>query len=162
VTNFILQNDDTPITWQDASGTLVITLNNLAAGTGRQGAIHDFGVAARSRYFAWRFFCQFETAPVVNETVDIYWKSSDGSKPDNDDGTGDAALSATDKLNNLQLLGVLRVDEAATGVVMAVSGLMIAEQEQGMPVIFNNTADNLVATNNLNGFLITPIPDEIQ
>ena len=91
-------NEATAITWQDNSGTNVISLQNLATGAGRQGALHDFGVAARSYRFHYRAFIQFATAPVVDEQVDIYLKTSDGTSPDNDDGTGDAAVSAQDKL----------------------------------------------------------------
>ena len=160
--NLVYQNDETPILWNDTTGATTITLNNLASGAGRQGDIHDFGVAARSNIFAWRFFCQFATTPVVGERVGIFWKSSDGAKPDNDDGTTDAAVSAEDKLRNLLLLGNLYVDEAATGVVMATGGLVWLPHEQGMPVIWNYTADNLVATNDLNGFQLTPTPLEIQ
>ena len=40
--NKIYKVDETVITWQDSTGDLVITLNNLAATTGmRQGAVKD-------------------------------------------------------------------------------------------------------------------------
>lgn len=165
-TSRIYQRNETPITWTDTTGTHAITLNNLATVAGRQGAVHDFGdasVTPRAREFAWRFYCQFATLPVVGEIVEIYWKSGDGTNYDNDDGTGDIALSATDKTRNLLLLGVLVVDEAATGVTMSVSGGPIElPHRYGMPVIYNATADNLVASNNLNGFDLIPIPMESQ
>ena len=160
--NKVYQHDETAVTWQDTSGTEAMTLNNLATVSGRQGALHDFGTAARAAKFAWRAFCQFATTPAVGERVDIYLKTSDGTKPDNDDGTGDAAVSAEDKLKNLSQIGSIIVDEGATGVVMVDSGVVSIGARYAAPVFWNASADNLVATNNLNGFILTPIPPEVQ
>lgn len=160
--NLILQNEGTVISWKDSGGTLVITSNNLAAGAGRQGARHDFGVAARSHRFAWRLGVEFETQPVVGEVVRIYAKTSDGTDPDNDDGTGDAAVSAEDKLINLTQIGTLTVDEAIVDIQMAKSGFIILPHRYFQPVIWNATADNLQATDNINVFTLTPVPLEVQ
>ena len=160
--NLIHQNEGTIITWKESGGTNVITLNNLAAGAGRQGAEHDFGTGARSPRFAWRLGVEFETQPVVGERVGIYAKTTDGTDPDNDDGTGDAAVSAEDKLRNLHLLGNLIVDEAIVNIQMAKSGLILLPHVKFQPVIWNYTADNLQATNNINVFSLTPVPLEVQ
>lgn len=161
--NKVYKVDETEIVWKD-TGTPAITLNNLAAGAGRQGAQKDLGApgTARAYRFAWCFRCQFATTPVLGETVEIYLKRSDGTRIDNDDGTTDAAVSAADKKNNLLSIGVLRVDEAATGVAMVKRGVVEILERYVQPVIWNATADNLVATNDLNDFTLTPIPDEIQ
>lgn len=160
--NFILQNEGTIISWKDSGGTLVITLNNLAAGAGRQGARHDFGTGARSQRFAWRFGAEFETQPVVGEAVRIYAKTSDGTDPDNDDGTGDGVVSAEDKLKNLAQIGTLVVDEAIVDVQMAKSGFILLPHRYFQPVIWNAAADNLQATDNINVFTLTPVPFEVQ
>ena len=160
--NLIYQNDGTALTWQDSGGTYAMTLNNLATGAGRQGAVHDFGVAARSPRFAWRAWFRSATAPVVGEAVEVYVKTSDGTSPDNDDGTGNIAVSAEDKLRNLVLIGRVQVDEAATGVTFAKSGEVWLPQRYVMPVFWNATADNLVASANLSGFSLTPTPLEVQ
>jgi len=162
VANLVHQNEGTIITWQDSSGTLVITSQNLAAGAGRQGAVHDFGVGARSPRFAWRWGQEFETPPVVDEFLRIYAKTSDGTDPDNDDGTGDAAVSAENKLKNLTQIGKLIVDEAAADVQMAASGFILLPHRYFQPVIWNATADNLQNTANINVFSLTPVPFEIQ
>lgn len=160
--NLIHQNEGTIISWKDSGGTLVITLNNLATLAGRQGARHDFGVGARSPLFAWRLGVEFETQPVVGERVGVYAKTSDGTDPDNDDGTGDAAVSAEDKLRNLTLLGNLIVDEAVVDVQMARSGFVLLPHRYFQPAIWNFTADNLQATANINVFTLTPVPLEVQ
>lgn len=159
----ILQHDETKLIFDDTTTAAhTFTVNNLAAGAGRQSDLLDLGTGARAHRFAWRAYCQFATNPVVPEAVRVYIKTSDGSKPDNDDGVTDAAVSAEDKLNNLYQIGSIIVDEAATGVIMASSGLVILPQQWVGVVFWNATADNLVATDNLNGFSLTPVPFESQ
>ncbi len=160
--NLVYQNEGTTLSWKDSGGDYAMTLQNLATVAGRQGAVHDFGVAARSPRFAWRFGCEFETAPVVGEVVRIYAKTSDGTDPDNDDGTGDIAVSAENKLKNLTHIGTLIVDEAVADVQMAASGFIILPHRYFMPVVWNATADNLQNTANINVFTLTPVPIEIQ
>ncbi len=160
--NLILQNEGTILSWKDSGGDYVITLNNLATVSGRQGARHDFTAGARAHRFAWRLGVEFETAPVVGEFVGIYSKTSDGTDPDNDDGTGDAAVSAEDKLRNLIQIGSLVVDEAAADVQMAASGFILLPHRYFQPVIWNFAADNLQATANISVFTLTPVPLEIQ
>ena len=153
---------ETPITWQSSGGTNLLTLTSVAAGAGRQGAQHDFGTAARSPEFAWRAHVKMATTPVVGERIKIYWKTSDGTNPDNDDGTGDIALSSQDKLKNLMYLGAITVDEAATGPTFVASGDTYLPQRYGQPVFVNDTADALSATATDHGFTLTPTPIQGQ
>ena len=166
--NLIQQNQGTLITWADSGATHVITLKGLATNTGRQGAEHDFGVAAVATRFIWLAQVQFDTGttPVVGETVDIYLKRApDGDNYDNDDGNGtDIAVSAEDKLKNLQYLGSIIVDEAAVDVPMQASGMIEIGAEKVQPVFWNATADTLdddVSTTDLK-FILVSIPLEVQ
>lgn len=162
--NAVYQRAGSAVRWTDTTGNLAVTLNNLAAGAGRQGAQTDWGAlsTARETTYHFRLSVRFATTPVVGEMVELYWKSGDGTIYDNDDGTGDAALSSSDKLKNLKFLGVLQVDEAATGVDMSIEGYFVDFNRYGMPVVFNNTADNLVASNNVSFVEVTPLYDEVQ
>lgn len=151
------------ITWLASGGTNLLTLTNLGADAGRQGARHDFGAigTAREHLFSWWFFMQFATNPVVDETVDIYWKaySQDGLHALNDDGDTDAAVSAEDKLKNLIYLGSLVVDEASSTPEFATGNHgdpIWLPHRYGMPVIWNATADAFSATAAEHGFILTP------
>jgi len=156
-------NEEAAITWHDSAGTYAMTLNNLPAGTGRQGAIHDFGVAARALEYVARFWFTAATTPVVDETVRIYAKTSDGTHPDNDDGTGDIAVSAEDKLLNLgNPILVVKVDEAALSVEFVKSDRIFLPARYFMPVSWNGTADNFEASANVSGFSLTAVPYEMQ
>lgn len=161
MTQLVYRDRETVITWRDTGGTLAMTLNNLGAGAGRQGAVRDFGDPV-SRIYHWVAFIEFETAPVIGEVVRIYSKTGDGTNFDNDDGTGDIAVSAEDKLRNLTLLGVIEVDQATANIQMGASGVIEISADQFMPIFWNATADNLEATNNVSGFELTPVPPQLQ
>lgn len=161
--NKLYQHDETAITWLASGGTNLLTLTSLAAAAGRQGARHDFGTAARAQVFAWRAWNVAGTTPVVGEVSGrIYWKSDDGTSPDNDDGTGDIAVSAEDKLLNLRRIGSIIVDEAATAVTFVASGLILLPHRYGMPVFWNESADAYSSTAADHGFSLTPVPPELQ
>lgn len=164
--NLIYQNEGTDIVFAPATATdsdVTFEVDGLASGAGQQSAQHDFGVAARSPIFTWRAFVQFATAPVVGEIIEVYLKTdSTTSHPDNDDGTGDAAVSAEDKLKNLHFIGSIIVDEAAADVEMVGSGLVEIRDRYVQVVFWNATADALTTDVNENGFVLTPVPDEIQ
>lgn len=165
-TTLIYGLEGTHVKWADSGADLAITLKGLATTAGRQGAVKDFGTSARPITYRWVAGVQFDTAtaPVVGETVDIYWKSGDGTNFDNDDGTGDIALSALDKTKNLLFLGSIVVDEAAADVPMQSSGVLKVMGSQGMPVFYNATADTLdddAATTD-NFFELIPISMQAQ
>lgn len=157
----VYQHDETAITWLASGGTNAFTPTSLGASAGRQGAHHDFGTAARARRFVWRAWIKPGATRVVGEPVYIYLKTSDGTHPDNDDGTGDIAVSAQAKLRNLTPLDVLEIDEDAA-VEMVVSGEVEIGARYVAPVFWNATANSLSSTAGDFGFSLTPVPDEIQ
>lgn len=148
--------------WKDTGTTYTLALNNLAAGAGRQGDTVDLGAASRSGWYDVTGRFAFATTPVVGEAVYVYIKQSDGTRIANDDGTTDGAVSAEDKLRNLRLACVAVVDEAALVVDMVCSARIYISQRHIQPVVWNGTADNLVATDDLSDVIIVPVPPEIQ
>jgi hypothetical protein len=161
--SLIYVQPETAITWRNTAGTAVLTLTSVAASAGRQGALHDFGaLTARSRRYEWRAFVKFATAPVVGDIIDIYLKTGDGTHRDNDDGTGDAAVSSVNKLRNLVWIGAIEVDEASTTPEFSASGEIEVSAREVAPVFWNGTADALSATAGDHGFDLTPKPDEVQ
>ena len=149
---------ETALEWKNTGGDELLTLTSVAAGAGRQGALHDFGTAARSPLYTWRAYVQMATTPVVGERIRIYWKTSDGTNPDNDDGTGDIAVSAEDKLLNLLHIGDIIIDEASTTPTFVASGSLYVDHRHGGPVFWNDTADALSSTAADHGFTLVPVP----
>lgn len=159
--NKVYQHDETAINWLSSGGSAAFTPTTLGSGAGRQGAHYDFGTSARARRFYWRAWLKPGGTRVVGQPVYIYLKTSDGTRHDNDDGTGDIALSALDKTRNLRMLGVIEIDENAA-VEMVASGEIEISARYGAPIFYNATANALSATAADFGFSLTPVPDEIQ
>jgi hypothetical protein len=159
--NKIYQHDESAITWLASGGTEAFTPTSLATASGRQGAHHDFGTSARPRLFAWRAWIKPGGTRVVGESVRVYLKTSDGTRHDNDDGTGDIGLSSGDKLRNVRQLGAIVIDENAA-VEMVASGIVEIGARYAAPIFYNGTANTLSSTAADFGFSLTPIPDEIQ
>jgi len=159
--NKVYQHDETAITWK-SGGTYMITCTSLGAAAGRQGAVHDFGTAARCRRYVWRAWMKPTTTCVLGQMVTIYWKTGDGTVYDNDIGTTDTATGLTvDKLRNLMVLGAIQIDHTNTADVMATSGEVELSSRYGMPTFWNGTANALSGTVGDFGFSLTPVPDEV-
>lgn len=153
---------ETPIVWGDTAGDLVMTLNNLATTVARIGAQKDFGAGSTSEWYEWRLTVQFDTAPVVGETVDVYLSTSDGTEEDGQEGVADANVGDNGSLKNMQYVGSLTVTTATVDHDMTTSGICRIATRYVCPVIHNNTVDNLQATNDTGEFTLTPIPPEVQ
>jgi hypothetical protein len=171
VANLIYRNRETTIWFVPATASqaedAAFEVHNLASSAGRQSAQYDIGEGAVSAIYEWRAFVQFATTPVLGEQVDIYLKTAGSSAaatthPDNDDGTSEGAVSASDKLNNLHWIGSIIVDEAAADIEMVASGTVEIRARAIQVVFWNATADALTNDVDENGFMLSPVPDEVQ
>lgn len=150
------QLSETEITFKASAGTVAFTPTSLAASNGRQSAQHDFGTSARAYMFNWTAYVKFATTPVVGEVIEIWGKTSDGTHIDNDDGTGDIAVSSADKLKNLTPIGRIVVDEANATPEFSASGRVQLSRRYFNVVFWNATADALSATAADHGFILEP------
>lgn len=161
----IYQVGETAITFDGTVGAdVAFSIESVVNDAGRQSALHDLGVLtdARASRFIFRFFTQLQATPTVRNTIRLFRKTSDGSHPDNDDGTGDAAISSIDKLLNLTLIAILKVDEAAANIETVVSGeITILDRHVGF-AIWNTSGATINATDSNSGVILTPLPPEIQ
>lgn len=169
--NLIYQNSETTLWFVPATAAqaedYAFEMYNIGSGAGVQSAQWDRGVAAVPAVYEWCAFVQFATAPVLGETVDFYLKpmgtsASATAHPANDDGTGAGAVSAADKLRNLQWIGSIVVDEAVQDIEMVARGSVFLTARAYNVVMWNATADALTNDVDENGFFMTPIPNEIQ
>jgi hypothetical protein len=173
--NLIYRNRETTKWFVPASASqaedAAFEVHNLAAGAGRQSAQIDLGESAVSRLYEWRAFVQFADTPVLGEVVGIYLKtagsgSSATAHPDNDDGTTEGAMTAVsgtvDKRLNLHLLGTIVVDEQVANTEMVASGIVEIGARAIQVVFHNATADALTNDVDENGFMLSPVPDEVQ
>lgn len=162
--NKVYINPETDVDWTDdtTGGDETLDLGSLATDNVREGDRHDFGAAARSEWYEWRLVIDgFDTAPVVGETVDLYWASSDGTNADGNASTSDAAGAAND-LPNMRYLGSAVVQTTTAGDNLVASGIFRFTSRYGQPVIHNNTVDALLGTSDAHHVYIIPIPPEVQ
>lgn len=160
--NKIYAAPETAITFQDSGGTVVLSLQNLAFGAGRISARRDRGAGSQPVVYEWRAVIQFETAPALDEVVEIYLSTSDGTYADGTIGTADAALTS-DKRKNLKLLGLVRADTTSVTTDIVASGIVeIYSRYFSIGVWNGSAADNLENTANASKIILTPYPPEIQ
>lgn len=161
MTQELFANEGTHITWGDSGHTHAMTLLSLLTLTGRQGVTHDFTTAAHVAEFWSLITVEFDTAPVLGEVVELWWKISDGTRWTNDDGEGDIALSSTDKLTNCIFGGVVGVDEAALDIAMSAPRFVYLPYTEIAPIVFNRTVDSLRNTA-AHSVRLIPIPPQLQ
>lgn len=157
----------TPIVWTDSGGDEALDLGGLAATAVRVGAYHDWGVAPRAFMYALDIFIDgFDTAPVVNETVNIYITESlvgvtsfsgQESPADTSDGAGVAA-----RLPNLLGPFPVVVWSTTAGNNLARAFEFRSPSRYMAPVVHNNTADALLSTADAHKITITPIYRQAQ
>ena len=161
--NKIYRATETPITFKDSGGTVVMTLQNLAFGAGRVSARHDRGAGSLAQLHEVIGVFQFETAPALKEVVEIWLFQSDGTFADGTIGTADAALTS-DKRSNGTLVGTVVVDttSTATDIVGRFVDVPISSRYISLGVWNASAGDNLENTANANQIIVTPNPPEIQ
>lgn len=138
-----------------------LTLSALASLAGRVSARYDRGSGSHAALYEWRLHCSLTGTNVVGATIEIYAFPSDGTNPDGEIGTSDAAL-ATDKRNNGKFCGLLIVDQTTTNVIMTASGLIYVPQRYISMGIWNATTLPLTTSTSAHGLTLTPVPWETQ
>lgn len=161
--NKIYRATETPITFRDSSGDVVLTLQNLGFGAGRVSARYDRGAGSLAELHEVIGVFQFETAPALGEAIEIYLFQSDGTYMDGTLGTSDAALSS-DKRRNGILVGAVIADttSASTDIIARFQNVPISSRYYSIGVWNASAGDNLRNTANTSRVIVTPMPLEIQ
>ncbi len=139
---------------------------SIADNAGRQSDTHSFAAASRADRFLLEFWTQFQATPVVGDTLRLYIKEygNEGTAdhPTNDDGAGDAAVSAEDKLHNLKLVQLLVVDEAAANIEMGVKVEVSILVRHFALVLWNASGAAITTDVAETKARLTPMPPELQ
>lgn len=151
------------ILFADAAQTpdATLTLSALASGAGRVSARYDRGATAHAAWYEWRLRCQLTGTNIVGAAVEVYAFTSDGTNPDGEVGTADAAF-ATDKRNNAKPCGALFVDQVTTNVTMTASGLIWIPQRYISIGIWDATTLPFRTDTSVHRLVLTPLALEIQ
>lgn len=158
--NFILQEQQTAVTWKNTGGTQTLTLTSLGAAAGRKGTSNDFGAQTPARVIV-ELLTKFAVAPVAGATVEVYWCSSrDNTNFDAGQASADAAFTDTDLNKQLHWIGSLIADN--TTAAQQQSWMFFLPGRYGFPVVYNATGQALSATAGDHVLTITPFTDEVQ
>ena len=149
---------ETAVVFTQSGGDVAADFDTVSAGAGHQSAQHDFTDNARAFMYRWRAYTTMASDAAVGEKIHFYYKSglTASTRLDNDDGTGDIALSAENKLKNLHFIGSIVMDEVSQTEMVASGTIAIYERFINI-VMFNDTADATDAVANSTGFILTPI-----
>ena len=162
--NKIYNAIETAIVFADSAQTpdANLTLSALASGAGRVSARYDRGAGSKAGVYKWRATFQMGTAGVVGQAIDLYLSSSDGTNPDGEEGTTDAALGSADSLKNMIHIGSVTVDTTSTNTDITASGMCVIPDRYFSPVVDNNTDDALRTDTSVHSVSFTPVPLEVQ
>ena len=151
----------TTITFVASGGDVAMTLTSLGDDAGRHSAAHDTGASARTPHFEVTAKFQHVATPTVGEQVLVYMQQADSDAVadwQNDDGTGDIALSAQDKLKNMALIGSATIDEAAASIEVTMDPVVIDIHKRYVRFcVWNEAGSALSAVAAENYIELTPI-----
>ncbi|MFQ5471185.1 MAG: hypothetical protein ACE5EH_12955 [Gammaproteobacteria bacterium] len=169
--NKVYINPETPRTWSDAGTTSdeLMDLGGLVADGVVCGSFWDRGVAPFAEDFDVELFIDgFNTAPVVGETILLYFTESDGTtgfdgRPTTDPTDTAEGTVTTDQIKNLGVPAVIvSVVSTTAGDNLQARAKIKLTKRYVAPVVHNNTADALLSTSDAHMVTLTPIPPEIQ
>jgi len=157
-------------TWSDAgtSSDELLDLGGLAAAAVACGSFHDLGASPRPEWYEAELFIDgFDTAPVVGESVDLYFTQSDGTTgfdgaPTTDPTTTAEGTVTENQLKNLLFVVPAIVVSTTAGDDLRVRAVVRLTSRYAAPVIHNNTADALLSSSDAHMITLTPIPPEIE
>jgi hypothetical protein len=160
--NKVYVAQEAAITFQDSGGSAVITLNNLAAATGRVSARYDRGAGSIATRYLMKCVFDKGVAGVVGQIINVYVFTSDGTDADGTVGTSDAALTANQALNCFERPYPVVVNTTSTSVKITQSYIVEIPTRYFSIGVMNSTTGLLRASANVCTISLTPIPDEIQ
>ncbi|KKM75165.1 hypothetical protein LCGC14_1393000 [marine sediment metagenome] len=160
---------ETAVVWTAGGGDELLDMGGQAAAEVRTGSFLDLGAASRSSDYVFTFFIdQFATAPVLGETIDLYFgmgtstTSFDG-EPNTAPGDSAEGNTQLEQLKNLLYVGSAVVGTTtAADATLRITGFVRFFQRYIFPVVHNNTADALNSTGDGHSITLTPVPAEIQ
>lgn len=162
--NKILVSKGTPLLFADSAQVedVTITLSALAAGAGRCSARYTkTGANVKSQRWEMRPHIQLTGTNVVNDTVEFYVSTSDGTYAQGNIATTDGAL-VTDKRKNLTFAGILSVDQTTTNTTMVAAFPVTIEESNFSVCVWNASTLPFKTDTAIHGITMVPMDVEVQ
>ena len=159
---------DTAITFSDdtTGGTYTLDCGGLAADAVRISDQADIGITTANQEpikFRWSMVVDgFDTAPVVDETVDVYLAFGRSSSDIDGDIAATDGAGTTVSLPNMKQIGKCVVQTTTAGNELRASGEVSITSRYVTVVIHNNTVDALLSTSDAHTFTLEGVIPEVQ
>jgi len=141
---------------------ITISLGTVLANSGmRQSTRLALPALPRTSLFAWKARAQHGTvAPSLGAVAfKLYWSNGDGSTyQDGNLGATDAAVTGTDRLNNMTLIGTVYVNDASTTLWQMGSGQFSTLATHGVLLVRNESGQNMTDFE----FILTPMIQQLK
>lgn len=167
--NKVYINPETAVVWTDTGGDETLDMGGLAAAAVDMGAYHDLGAAPRSEWYGFEFIIDgFDTAPVVGETVVLWFAQSiattnfDGNPTTDPGDTTEGTMTLNQTKNLGAPAGIAVVYSTTAADELKITGIVRLISRYVAPVVHNNTADALLSTSDAHKVTLWAIPPEIQ
>lgn len=150
--------------WLNTGGDLDMDLGGLAADAVQMGAFLDTGTVTRYQDYTFELLIDgFDTAPVLGESVDLYFAQSEGTTNFDGNPTTDPTPTAEGVMTTAQLKNTLFAASAivystTAGDELKITGTVRLNSRYVSPVVHNNTADALLSTADAHSLKLTPLP----
>lgn len=146
---------------------VAFSMENVSAGAGRISAAYDLGAFPRAYVYKWECEAVWQATPTQYRSLDLYVSGADTSTDhdgDPNDGSApiDEALADVDMVRNMQAIGSVVIEDAAT-TVMRNSGIFVFPRRYIAIVGINNDSSAaLNATDSNFNFKLTPLYLQLQ
>ena len=165
--NEVFQKQGAPVIWSSGGAGEELILSNLSVDGTAGGSYYDRGDLSSTPgpdEYEWEIIIGgFNTAPVVGETVDLYFsQSNDTTEFDGQptslpgDSSGPASGPTTDMLKNMMYAGSAVVHSTTSTDELITRGVVRFTSRYFFPVVHNNTAD-ILASGDAHILTLTPI-----
>lgn len=150
----------TPIVFTDSGGDVALTLASLAYATGECSSEYDKGAGSQPDLYRVTASMKWDSEPLINETVEVYVISHDGTvKPG---GIADGAAVADTQLKNLgPPTCIVTAQTAAVGPFVA-QGVAYLPDRYVNVVVYNRSAGDALENDASCFVTLTPMPPEMQ
>lgn len=153
----------TPLDFGDGVSGRALTMSALAAGSCQYSDRYDKGTDPTHHFYDARIEFRLTGTNVVDTFITVYAAMSDGTRADGGVGTTTAALSSTNLLKAMVLLGQAIVYQTSTNTQMIMNlGTFEVPTRYVSFVVCNNTALPFQTNTSNHRLYITPLIPEMQ
>lgn len=160
-TNAIYDKTGSAVTFKDANGTVVFTLQDAVdLGNGQASAIYDSGASPLPRLYKWEARIKWVATPTLGDVVRIY--AYDSNTSGNADLAADGDVTPETKFGNFKLIGQVICSVAADQYFYG-TGLVYLPGRYIVLGVWNASATkDLNATSEANVISLTPVYPDVQ